>query len=95
MRERPHTTPTTSIVLQIFQRQAVMPIPCPPPQVVLGDEWKRPYSREKAAFPAPWVRAAKFWPTASRVDNVFGDRNLVTKLQENYHYSETPLAATA
>jgi|TARA_B100001142_G_scaffold306884_1_gene337026 glycine dehydrogenase len=46
--------------------------------VVMGDEWDRPYSRETAAFPAPWVRASKFWPTNSRVDNVYGDRNLVT-----------------
>eukprot|EP00243_Klebsormidium_subtile_P004314 TRINITY_DN18282_c0_g1_i1.p1 TRINITY_DN18282_c0_g1~~TRINITY_DN18282_c0_g1_i1.p1 ORF type:complete len:1056 (-),score=381.30 TRINITY_DN18282_c0_g1_i1:459-3626(-) len=46
--------------------------------VVLGDEWKKPYSREAAAFPAAWVRQAKFWPTTGRVDNVFGDRHLVT-----------------
>ena len=46
--------------------------------VVMGDEWDRPYSRETAAFPAPWARASKFWPTNSRVDNVYGDRNLVT-----------------
>eukprot|EP00967_Tisochrysis_lutea_P128696 scaffold220488_cov17-Tisochrysis_lutea.AAC.1 len=41
---------------------------CPPscPQV-LSDKWDRPYSREKGAFPAPWVRQAKFWPTHSRV----------------------------
>lgn len=46
--------------------------------VVLSDEWNRPYSREKAAFPAPWVNAArKFWPTVGRIDNVYGDRNLV------------------
>lgn len=50
------------------------------PDVVLADKWDRPYSRERAAFPAPWVRLAKFWPTTSRVDNVYGDRNLITKL---------------
>jgi len=49
-------------------------------QVVLADGWSRPYSREAAAFPAPWVRAAKFWPTTSRVDNVYGDRHLITRL---------------
>ncbi|KAJ9528359.1 hypothetical protein QJQ45_014338 [Haematococcus lacustris] len=59
------------------------------PDVVLADKWERPYSRERAAFPAPWVRQAKFWPTVSRVDNVYGDRNLVTRIQEQ------PLAATA
>jgi len=44
---------------------------------VLAGEWNRPYSREQAAFPLPWVRERKFWPYVSRVDNVFGDRNLV------------------
>ena len=33
--------------------------------------------REAAAYPAPWVRASKFWPTVGRIDNVYGDRNLV------------------
>mmetsp|Transcript_39939 Transcript_39939/g.94889 ORF Transcript_39939/g.94889 Transcript_39939/m.94889 type:complete len:1033 (+) Transcript_39939:136-3234(+) len=49
---------------------------------VMADEWKHPYSREVAAFPADWVKQAKFWPTTSRVDNVYGDRNLVTTLPE-------------
>jgi glycine dehydrogenase len=44
--------------------------------VVGGNEWKRPYSREQAAYPLPWVRHAKFWPAVSRIDNVYGDRNL-------------------
>jgi len=39
--------------------------------------WDRPYSREKAAYPAPWTREHKFWPVVGRVDNVYGDRNLV------------------
>ena len=43
---------------------------------VMADEWNRPYSREKAAFPTAWVKAAKFWPPVGRVDNVYGDRNL-------------------
>jgi glycine dehydrogenase len=50
------------------------------PEVVLADRWDRPYSREVAAFPAPWVKASKFWPTTSRLDNVFGDRKLIAKL---------------
>lgn len=45
--------------------------------VVLSDSWDRPYSREQAAYPAPWVKANKFWPVVSRIDNVYGDRNLV------------------
>ncbi|MCC6318957.1 MAG: aminomethyl-transferring glycine dehydrogenase [Gemmatimonadaceae bacterium] len=46
-------------------------------QVVISDTWNRSYSRERAAFPAPWTRDRKFWPAVSRVDNAFGDRNLV------------------
>jgi glycine dehydrogenase len=45
--------------------------------VVISDEWDRPYPREQAAFPAPWIREHKFWPAVGRVDNVYGDRNLV------------------
>jgi glycine dehydrogenase len=45
-------------------------------QVVCANEWARPYSREQAAYPAPWLRAHKFWPAVSRIDNVWGDRNL-------------------
>jgi len=44
---------------------------------VAGDKWDRPYSREQAAFPTVWTRAHKFWPAVGRVDNVYGDRNLV------------------
>jgi glycine dehydrogenase len=40
-------------------------------------EWTHPYSREQAVFPAPSTRVFKFWPTVGRVDNAFGDRNLV------------------
>lgn len=45
-------------------------------EVVTSDAWDRPYSREQAAFPLPWVRERKFWPYVSRIDNVYGDRNL-------------------
>jgi glycine dehydrogenase len=44
---------------------------------VTADDWQRPYSREQAAFPAPWVKANKFWPSVSRIDEAYGDRNLV------------------
>jgi glycine dehydrogenase len=43
---------------------------------IASDKWDRPYSREQAAFPAPWTREHKFWPAAARIDNVYGDRNL-------------------
>ncbi|HVE15255.1 MAG TPA: aminomethyl-transferring glycine dehydrogenase, partial [Chthoniobacterales bacterium] len=43
---------------------------------VVSDQWDRPYSREQAAYPAPWLKEHKFWPAVGRVDNVFGDRNV-------------------
>ncbi len=46
-------------------------------QVVSSDDWDRPYSRTQAAWPAPWLLEAKFWPTVGRVDNAYGDRHLV------------------
>lgn len=45
-------------------------------ECVMADDWTHPYSREVAAFPLPWLRTAKFWPSVRRVDNVYGDRNL-------------------
>lgn len=45
---------------------------------VSADAWSHSYSREKAAFPLPWLRDNKFWPAVGRVDNTYGDRNLVT-----------------
>lgn len=44
---------------------------------IASDNWKHPYSREKAAFPKDWVKVNKFWPSVSRVDNAYGDRNFV------------------
>jgi glycine dehydrogenase len=44
---------------------------------VTSSTWTRPYSREVAAFPAPWLREHKFWPASARIDNAYGDRNLV------------------
>ncbi len=46
-------------------------------QVVISDNWDRPYSREKAAYPLDWVRDNKFFASVSRVDDAYGDRNLV------------------
>jgi glycine dehydrogenase len=43
---------------------------------VSADEWTHPYSREQAAFPLPFVRTNKHWPSVGRIDNPFGDRNL-------------------
>ena len=44
---------------------------------VTKDAWEHGYSRQQAAFPAPWVREHKFWPHVGRIDNALGDRNLV------------------
>ena len=44
---------------------------------VTADRWEHAYSRERAAYPLPFVRAKKFWPTVSRIDNPYGDRNLI------------------
>ena len=54
------------------------PLKCAPhtAQEIAG-EWSHGYSREAAAFPLPWVRDAKFWPSVKRIDNAAGDRNLV------------------
>jgi glycine dehydrogenase len=45
--------------------------------LIASEAWERPYSRETAAFPTEWVRSSKFWPAVARIDNVYGDRNLV------------------
>ncbi len=44
---------------------------------VIADAWDRPYPRERAAFPTPWTRTRKVWPSVGRVDGAYGDRNLV------------------
>ncbi len=46
-------------------------------KVVMSDEWNKPYSREKAAYPLSYVKAAKFWPTVGRIDDAHGDRHLI------------------
>jgi glycine dehydrogenase len=45
--------------------------------MLASDEWNRPYGRTQACFPAPWLYDHKFWPAVGRIDNVYGDRNLV------------------
>ena len=48
-----------------------------PAREVMASDWPHAYSRERAAFPLPFVAASKYWPPVKRVDNVYGDRNLV------------------
>lgn len=46
-------------------------------EAISSDQWQRLYSREQAAYPAPWTREFKFWPAVGRINNAYGDRNLV------------------
>lgn len=62
-------------------------------KLVVSDDWKKPYSREKAAYPLNWVRDNKFWPSVSRVDNAYGDRNLVCSCAPIEAYMEEPVGA--
>jgi len=48
-----------------------------PAEIVCADEWPFAYTREQAAYPSAWTRQHKFWPPVSRIDNAWGDRNLV------------------
>jgi glycine dehydrogenase len=48
-----------------------------PAEVLISEDWSHPYSRQTAVFPAPWTRVHKFWPSVGRIDNAYGDRNLV------------------
>lgn len=43
----------------------------------MSDRWDRPYSREKAVYPLPWVKESKFWPAVARINNPYGDKNFV------------------
>ena len=56
--------------------------------VITSDEWNHSYSRKKAAFPLPYVAQHKFWPTVGRVDNAYGDRNLVCACPPIETYAE-------
>ena len=56
-------------------------------QVVSASEWDRSYSREQAAYPAPWVKDNKFWPHVSRIDEAYGDRHLVCTCPPMENYS--------
>ena len=63
-------------------------------RVSLSDHWDRPYSREKAVFPVPELRFNKFWPSVSRVDDAYGDRNLMCSCVPVEDYSEgQPIAS--
>ena len=54
-----------------------------------SDAWTHAYSRERAAFPLPWVRARKFWPAVGRIESAYGDRNLVCSCPPIEEYAAT------
>ena len=56
---------------------------------IASDEWKHPYSREKAAYPLPIVKEYKFWPAVGRIDNAYGDRNFVCSCEPVEAYTGT------
>ena len=61
--------------------------------VVCADTWNHAYSREQAAFPAPWSKENKFWPSVARVDNGYGDRNLICTCPPTEAYELQPNGA--
>ncbi|RYD55106.1 MAG: glycine dehydrogenase (aminomethyl-transferring) [Sphingobacteriales bacterium] len=56
--------------------------------VITADEWTRSYSRQQAAFPLSWVKQNKFWPSVARVNNTYGDRNLICTCEPVSSYME-------
>ena len=56
--------------------------------MLAADPWPHPYTRQQAAFPAKWLQDHKFWPAVGRIDNVFGDRNLVCSCVGMEAYTE-------
>ena len=56
--------------------------------MLAAERWDHPYSRGQACFPAQWLREHKFWPAVGRIDNVFGDRNLVCSCAGMEAYSD-------
>ncbi len=59
--------------------------------VVMADEWTRPYPRSVAAFPLPYLRSQKVWPSVGRIDNPYGDRNLMCACPPMTEYAEEPV----
>ena len=57
-------------------------------QLVIADAWDKPYSREKAAYPLEWIRENKFFASVSRVDDAYGDRNLICTCAPTESYAE-------
>ena len=56
--------------------------------VIASDSWDRPYSRERAAFPMPRLRESKFWPAVSRINDPYGDKNLICSCPPMESYTD-------
>lgn len=61
----------TNIIAQAPHTIATLTLP--------DDQWNRPYTRAQAAYPLPWLRKQKFWPSVGRVNDAFGDMNLIVR----------------
>ncbi len=57
-------------------------------ETIISDQWNKPYGREAAAYPLDYVRSNKFWPSVSRVNNTYGDRNLICTCEPVSSYME-------
>ncbi|HUQ45408.1 MAG TPA: aminomethyl-transferring glycine dehydrogenase [Gemmatimonadaceae bacterium] len=62
-------------------------------RAVVSDTWEHAYGREAAAFPTPWTRERKFWPTVARIESAYGDRNLVCSCLPTDAYAEDVASA--
>lgn len=60
--------------------------------VVTSDHWDKPYTRQKAAYPLSFVKESKFWPSVSRIDNAYGDRNLACSCLPMEAYTQNTIA---
>jgi glycine dehydrogenase len=65
-----------------------------PAAALVTDDWRHPYTREQAAYPLPFVRANKIWPAVARIDNPYGDRNLICACPPLEEYVEEGVAAS-
>jgi glycine dehydrogenase len=61
---------------------------------VTASAWTHPYTREKAAFPAPWTVEFKFWPAVARVESAYGDRNLICSCPPTDSYVEAEVGTS-
>ena len=59
-------------------------------ETVVSSTWKHSYSQEQAAYPVPWLAVNKFWPSVSRIDNTYGDRNLFCTCPSVESFQEKP-----